>query len=99
MISQHLEAEIQRLHHAEKWPVGTIAAQLHVHHSTVRRVLVQAGMARASRVDRPSRIDPYLPFIKEVLATYPELTASRLFSMVQQRGYHGCPHHFRHRIA
>ena len=43
MISPEREAEILRLHHAEKWPIGTIACQLHVHHSTVRRVLAQAG--------------------------------------------------------
>ncbi len=43
MISRAVEAEIVRLHHAEHWPIGTIAAQLRIHHGTVRRVL------RASR--------------------------------------------------
>ena len=43
MIPRALEAEILRLHHAEHWPIGTIAAQLRVHHSVVRRVLAQAG--------------------------------------------------------
>ena len=42
MISRALEAEIVRLHHTEHWPVGTIAAQLRVHHATVRRVLPYA---------------------------------------------------------
>jgi len=28
MIARALEAEILRLHHAEHWPIGTIAAQL-----------------------------------------------------------------------
>ena len=45
MISRALEAEILRLHHAEHWPVGTLARQLQVHHATVRRVLAQAGVA------------------------------------------------------
>ena len=44
MISRDREAEILRLHGAEKWPIGTIASQLGVHHSTVRRVLAQAGL-------------------------------------------------------
>ena len=43
-IPRALEAEIERLHYAEKWPIGTIATQLRVHHETVRRVLAQAGV-------------------------------------------------------
>lgn len=39
MISGELEAMILRLYHAEKWRIGTIATQVGVHHSTVRRVL------------------------------------------------------------
>ena len=39
MIDKALEADILRLHHAEKWPIGTIATQLHVHHTTVQRVV------------------------------------------------------------
>ena len=34
-----IEAQIRRYYHAEKWTAGTIARQLHVHHSVVRRVL------------------------------------------------------------
>jgi IS30 family transposase len=44
MISRALETEILRLHKAERWPIGTIARQLHVHHVTVRRVLWQSGV-------------------------------------------------------
>ena len=39
-----IEAQILRFYHAEKWTIGTIATQLHVHHSVVRRVLAQAGL-------------------------------------------------------
>ena len=39
-----IAAQILRYYHAEKWTVGTIARQLHVHHSVVRRVLAQAGL-------------------------------------------------------
>jgi len=31
VISRELEAEILRLYHTEKWPVGTLARQLKVH--------------------------------------------------------------------
>ena len=89
VISKEREAEILRLYHAEKWRVGTIAAQLGVHHTTVRRVLAQAGLARPSAMPRPSMVDPYVPFIVETLAKYPRLPASRLYQMVRERGYRG----------
>jgi hypothetical protein len=37
-------ASILRLHHAEHWPVGTIATELGRHHDTVERVLAQSGL-------------------------------------------------------
>ncbi len=99
MISLAREAEIMRLHHAEKWPVGTIASQLGIHHSTVRRVLAQAGLEAGRRSARPSMADPYVPFIEEQLKKYPRLRASRLYQMVKERGYPGGPDHFRTIVA
>ncbi len=98
-ISPELEARILRYYHAEKWRVGTIATQLGVHHGTVQRVLAQAGLPARAPLQRPSRIDPYLPFIRETLEQFPTLTASRLYAMVRERGYTGRPDHFRHLIA
>lgn len=97
--SLELEAHILRYHHVEKWRIGTIARQLHVHHNVVKRVLAQAGLPRATYAPKASRLDPYLPFVQEVLKKYPTLTASRLYAMVQERGYVGGPDHFRHLIA
>jgi predicted DNA-binding protein (UPF0251 family) len=54
MISPEIEAEILRLFHAEKWRVGTIATQLGIHHSTVRRVLTQSGISAGRESLRPS---------------------------------------------
>jgi transposase len=98
-IPPEVEAQILRLHHVEKWRVGTIARQLHLHHGTVTRVLEQAGLPRTDAPRRSSMVDPYLPFIRETLQKYPTLTASRLFAMVRERGYGGSPDHFRHMIA
>lgn len=94
-----VEAQILRYYHAERWTVGTIARQLHVHRSVVRRVLAQAGLPRIGSKPRASQIDPYLPLIRQTLETFPTLTASRLFAMVHERGYRGSPDHFRHLIA
>ncbi len=94
-----IEAQILRYYHVEKWRVGTIAGQLHVHHSVVTRVLAQAGLPRIGPPARPSQIDAYLPFIRQTLGTFPTLTASRLYGMVRERGYRGSADHFRHLIA
>ena len=98
MISPQLAAEILRLYHAEKWPVGTIADQLGVHHSVVERLIAQDGTPRPKRY-RPSQLHPYLPLIVNTWKQYPKLSASRLYEMCRQRGYQGSPHHFRHRVA
>lgn len=98
VVSREVEAEILRLHHVEKWPPGTIAAQLHVHHDVVTRVIEKEG-APPARPQRPSRIDAYLPFILESLRRYPRLPASRLYQMCCERGYRGSPDHFRHMVA
>jgi transposase len=99
MIPRTLEAEILRLYHSEHWPLGTIARQLRVHHSTVRRVLAQAGVPAARRTARPSIVEPYLAFIAETLTKYPTLRASRLYTMVKARGYPGAADHFRALVA
>ncbi len=98
MISPELKAEILRLHHGEKWPVGTIASQLFLHHSVVKRVLEQEGQPKPT-ITRPSMLDPYFPFVIETWKRYPKLTARRIYDMVQERGYPGGPDHFRHRVS
>jgi hypothetical protein len=82
-IPPEIEAQILRYHHVEKWTVGTIAKQLRVHHSTVSRVLIQAGLPRIMQHPRSSGLDPFLPFIHQTLQQFPTLTASRLYGMVR----------------
>ena len=98
-IPPELEARILRYYHVEKWRSGTIARQLRVHPETVARVLAQAGLPRIGPPQRPSKIDPYLPFIREMLARFPTLTASRLHAMACERGYRGGASRFRAIIA
>lgn len=93
-IPPELQQEILRLFHAEKWRPGTIAHQLGVHYSVVKRLLAQEG-ASPAQIVRPSMVDPYLPFIRMTLEKYPTLTAARLYQMVKDRGYPGRPSHFR----
>ena len=98
-IPPECEAQILRYFHVEKWPPTTIARQLNINRGTVKRVLARAGLPPIGLRPRPSRIDPYLPFIHQTLEKFPMLAASRLYVMVHERGYRGSPHHFRHLIA
>jgi transposase len=98
-IGLEREAQILRYYHAERWRIGTIARQLSLHYGTVQRVLAQAGLPKIGPAQRPSQIDPYLPFIAQTLEKFPTLTASRLYDMACERGYPGGPDHFRHLIA
>lgn len=97
-ITPEQEAEILRYYYAEKWRIGTISAQLNIHHYAVERVLRQEGMPRLSKVYL-SIIDVYLPFIRETLEKFPTLTASRLYVMVRERGYAGSSSHFRYLVS
>ncbi|HOX90695.1 MAG TPA: IS21 family transposase [Burkholderiaceae bacterium] len=106
-IAPDLVAQILRLHTVEKWRVGTIARQLHVHRDAVRRVLAGQPVSEGAPVPslpsspplRASRIDPYRPFILATLEKFPTLTAARLHAMVRERGYAGGPSHFRLLVA
>ena len=98
-IAPDLAAQILRLHDVEHWRVGTIARQLHIHRDVVRRVLAGSSTPAHPSPLRPSRIDPYRPFILATLTKFPTLTAARLQAMVSERGYVGAGSHFRHLIA
>ena len=61
---KELDAKILRYHFVEHWGVNTIADQLGIHHTTVDRVLCQAGMpegrANPTGLDcRPLSSDDY----------------------------------------
>jgi len=103
-IYREIEAEIIRLYTVERWCIGTIAETVAVHHSTVTRVLKDAGIvprehSQSETIRRRSMIDPFLGFIKETFHKYPKLAASVLHRMVSKRGYQGGEDHFRHLIA
>jgi len=89
MITPEQHAEIRRLYYGEHWKVGTIAAALGVHHETVRAALVNDTQGLRRSPCRATRLDPYLPLIRDTLAQYPRLRATRLFDMVKGRGYQG----------
>ena len=62
-VTEEESAKILRLHHAEVWPVGTIAIELGRHHDTIERVLAQSGLPVTKQSPRPRLVDAYLPYI------------------------------------
>ena len=89
LITPAQRAEIRRLFYGEHWKVGTIAAQLGLHRETVRAAVERETAGVRPSLCRPSILDPYLPFIRDTLAQYPRLRATRIHEMVRQRGYAG----------
>lgn len=98
MISEEQETQIRRLYFTEGWRMGAIAREVGVHHGTVNRVLAQSGV-ETSNTERPSKIDPFIPFILDELERHPDLKSPRLHQMVKERGYVGGPDHFRHLLS
>ena len=89
MITPAQRAEIRRLYYGEHWKLGTIAAQLGLHHETVRAAVEREAGGFRRGACRPSILDPHLPFIRDTLAQYPSLRATRIYEMVRPRGYAG----------
>lgn len=89
MISAEIRAEIRRLYFAEHWKVGTIAAQLGVHHDTVETATAKHRFGSPHNRHIGSLLDPYRPFITSTLEQYPRLRATRILEMLRERGYQG----------
>jgi transposase len=87
MIDAEQRARVRRLYYAEHWKVGTIADQLGLHHDTVRHAIEAERFTSTRRQAAPSVLDPFKPFIADVLAQHPRLRASRIFEMIRARGY------------
>jgi transposase len=75
-----------------------IAQRLGLDRSTIHRWIRSGDLERdvdaeairyRPRPPRPSKLDPYVPLLRERLAEYPDLTAVRLFAEIRAAGYHG----------
>jgi transposase len=93
------EAEVRRLYYAEHWKVGTIASELGVHHDAVERVLGLREKRARARAPQESLLDPYKTLIQQHLERHPRLRATRLFDMIEDRGYQGSERAVRRYVA
>ena len=89
MLDDRTRAEIRRLFFAEHWKIGTIAAQLALHHETVKAALDLVDPPKGGRTPRPTRLDPYAPLVRDTLARYPRLVATLISAMLRERGWQG----------
>lgn len=76
--------------------ISAIAERLRCNRRTIQRWVAAGALDRdptsicyGPRPPVPTRLDPYKPLIEERLATYPELTAVRLFEEIRAAGYSG----------
>jgi transposase len=97
VIDLETVARIRQLYHGEHWPVGTIATELGLHHETVERALREEP--RTEPAPRPSRFDPYVGFVRELLERHPRLRATRLWHMLRERGCTLGVRQVRHKVA
>jgi transposase len=97
VIPPELRVEIRRLFYAEHFTVNGIAEALGVHHETVKSAIDSHKFMPSPRVHR-SRLDPFVPFIVGTLEKYPKMRSSRLFLMLEDRGYDGSVQQLRRKV-
>lgn len=98
MISPEIRAQIRRYFYAEHWKIGTIASELKLHPDTVRQAVESHRFQRTSSL-QPSKLDPYMVFVRQTLEQHPRLRATRIYQMIQQRGYTGSVVQLRRAVA
>ena len=84
MITPAQRAEIRRLFYGEHWKVGTIAAQLGIHHETVRAAVEREAAGVRPSLCRPSILDPYL-VVGSPTVTDSTLTSGQSFNSLGYR--------------
>jgi transposase len=89
MIPDELRSRIRRLFFAEHWKIGTISAELGVHHDTVSLALEAQRFVNIKYRAQASVLDPYKGLIKLTLTEHPKLLVTRLHDMITPRGYTG----------
>jgi transposase len=98
VIDPETHLKIRRYFYAEHWKIGTIAEALQLHPDTIRRAVEVERFHRAEQL-RPSKLDPWMEFIRRTLDEHPRLRATRLHQMIRERGYAGSVEQLRRAVA
>jgi transposase len=89
MITDEQRTRIRRLFFAEHWKIGTIAAELGLHHDTVELAVEPRRFVSRGAASSATLLDPYRSFVEQTLEQHPRLRATRLYEMIRERGYKG----------
>jgi transposase len=83
-------AQIRRMKHVEGLSQREIHRRTGIHRDTIRRALAQPKPpAYGPRPRRPSKLDPFLATIEELLADEPTLSGVRIREEITELGYEG----------
>lgn len=89
MITDEQRALIRRMFFAEHWRIGTIAAELGLHHDTVELAVEPRRFVNRRHESSATQLTPYRAFIEQTLGQYSRLRATRIYDMIRERGYQG----------
>jgi transposase len=84
-----IRAEVKRLYGAEHFSMNAAAQSVGIHHDTVKKIVSDQFVVKASPLARPSILDPYQHIIKESLHLYPKLRSTRILLIIKERGFTG----------
>jgi transposase len=84
---------------AEGWTIRALSRHFQMGRNTLRRILRKKDSERNEGHDllaqkrrqapRQSKLDPFLPAMKDLLAQYPNITGKRLYEELSVQGYEG----------
>jgi transposase len=87
MILPEVRAEMRRLVLVERLAIETVARKFGVHHSTVRRALIDVDTE--PQLPKPGLLEEFKPYLVQRILALPEITGTRLFEEVRGRGFSG----------
>jgi transposase len=83
-------AQIRRMKHVEGLSQREIHRRTGAHRDTIRRALAQPKPpSYGPRAKRPSKLDPFLPVIEQLLEDEPRLSGVRIREELEKDGYDG----------
>jgi transposase len=95
--------------HTEGWSIRALARHFQIGRNTVRRIVHKNSLQRneghtivpvkKTGLSRESKLDPFIPLMKQLLEKFPKLTGQRLYEELKCAGYAGGISILRDRLA
>jgi transposase len=89
LLRHYLEAGLTKTAIAERLGLDRSTIHRWIHAGDLERDVDAEAVRYRPRPPRPSKLDPYVPLLRERLTDYPDLTAVRLFAEIRAAGYPG----------